>query len=92
VARRRKERSEMNNQKLILWIRMNDEVVDKPNWSCNMVNSEDLIKAIRNGEFDKEPCDSCGYYEKFNQELSEDEQYKWNVFCRKCGRKLEETK
>jgi hypothetical protein len=75
----------MDKEKLLLWIGTNDEIIQEPNWCRDMVDSEDLIKAIRNGEFDKEPCDYCKV--KFKDRTM------WMVNnCSRCGRKLEESK
>ena len=53
----------------------------------NVIKHNDLVRAINNGTFDKQPCDMCGYWENIiNNGHNDDIKY-----CTQCGRKLEDT-
>ena len=71
----------MDKEKMEKWISLNERKID------GAIYSFKLLQAIKDGEFNKEPCDMCGYWENIiNNGHNDDIKY-----CTQCGRKLEDT-
>jgi predicted amidophosphoribosyltransferase len=71
----------MDKDKLKKWLRMNAVKPFVVNAKDNVIKHNDLVSAINNGKFNKEPCEYCG--EDYKKDYYFDDKY-----CSNCGRKL----
>jgi hypothetical protein len=72
----------MDKEKLIEWIKANERKVD------GSIYADEIIEAIRNKTFDKDPCILCSDMRNEIQGILITD----FLHCPFCGRKLEETK